>query len=317
MQFFKHLLSKLQANQNVYLLTVIQNSGSSPGRKGFKMLVSEDGFIYGSIGGGVMEFNLVEATKKLLQGKDHKILFKKQVHRGDKDHGSGMICSGEQTVVFHPLHATHIPMAEEILAALKSNTKGVLLLTPNAISFSGNQLEQKFDFQINNAEDWIFKEQIGFTNTLYLVGGGHVSLSVSELFVTLGFHVVVFDDRENLNTFEQNTHAHRKEIIDFQDIASYIPEDSQTYVAIMTNRYIDDKLVLSKLIHKKMAYLGVLGSTAKLKAMWEVLERDGVSQALLNKVNGPIGLSIKSQTPEEIAVSIAAEVIKVKNVRLR
>jgi Xanthine and CO dehydrogenases maturation factor, XdhC/CoxF family len=313
MQFYKHLLSKLQTNQNVYLLTVIENSGSSPGRKGFKMLVAEDGFIFGSIGGGVMEFSLVESTKKLLEEGNLKIFFKKQVHRGDKENGSGMICSGEQTVVFHPLDAKHIPMISEMIDCLEGNKKEMLILTPTSIQLSNKELEDKFDIKIASEQDWIYKEQIGFKNTLYIIGGGHVSVAVSELFVTLGFYVIVFDDRENLNTLEQNTSAHQKLIVDYREISNYISEGRQNYVAIMTNRYIDDKLILSNLLNKKLAYLGVLGSTAKLKAMWEVLQREGITKSQLSSVHGPIGISIKSQTPDEIAVSIAAEVIRVKN----
>ena len=70
---------------------------------------------------------------------------------------------------------------------------------------------------------------------------------------------------------------------------------------------------MSKLISNSYAYIGVLGSTAKLKTMWEVLQKEGVAMAQLNTVHAPIGLPIKSQTPNEIAVSIAAEVIKIKN----
>ena len=314
MKFWQHLLSKLRDNQNVYLLTVIENMGSSPGRKGFKMLVAEDGFIFGSIGGGVMEFLLVEEAKKLLQNDNLKIFLKKQVHRGQKENGSGMICSGEQTVVFHPLNAQHISIIEGILDCLQSNNKGTFTLTASSINFSNEQAKNKFDYQINSSEDWFFKEHIGFKNTLYIVGGGHVSVAVSELFVTLGFHVVVFDDRENLNTLELNTAAHQKLIIDFKEIANYILEGTESYVAIMTNRYIDDKLVLSKLIKNNFAYIGVLGSTAKLKKMWDALQKKGVTMTELNRIHGPIGLSIKSQTPHEIAVSIAAEVIKIKNI---
>jgi len=239
------------------------------------MLVAEDGFIFGSIGGGVMEFSLVEYTKQLLKEGDLKIHFKKQVHRGDKEHGSGMICSGEQTVVFHPLDAEQIPVIENILTALQTNQQGTLHLTPSSISFSPNSQKEKFEYEITSSEDWFFKEQIGIKDTLNIVGGGHVSVAVSDLFVKLGFHVIVFDDRENLNTLEQNKTAHQKLVIDFHDISSHISEGAQSYVAIMTNRYIDDKLVLSKLIEKEFAYLGVLGSKAKLKAMWEVLQRDG------------------------------------------
>ncbi|WP_298313189.1 XdhC family protein [uncultured Aquimarina sp.] len=314
MEFWQHLLSKLQDTQNVYLLTVIENIGSSPGRRGFKMLVAEDGFIFGSIGGGVMEFSLVEEAKKLLQTGDLKIFLKKQVHQGHKQNGSGMICSGEQTVVFHPLNIAHVPVIEAILDCLRNNGKGTFVVTPTSINFSKDQLTNAFEYQIASSLDWFFKEHIGYRSTLYIVGGGHVSVAVSELFVTLGFYVVVFDNREQLNTIELNTSAHQKLILDFNEIANYIPESPDNYVAIMTNRYTDDKLVLSKLIRKSFAYIGVLGSTAKLKTMWEVLQKEGITISQLNEIHAPIGLAIKSQTPNEIAVSIAAQVIKIKNV---
>ncbi|MFD2562522.1 XdhC family protein [Aquimarina rubra] len=313
MKFWQHLLSKLRDYQNVYLLTVIENIGSSPGRKGFKMLVAEDGFIFGSIGGGVMEFSLVEEAKKLLRNRDLKIFLKKQIHQGHKENGSGMICSGEQTVVFHPLNNTHISVIEDILDCLQNNTNGILTLTPTLLNFSNEQLTNKFEYKINASQDWFFKEYIGHKSTLYIVGGGHVSVAVSELFVTLGFYVIVFDNRKDLNTLELNTSAHQKLIVDFNEIGNYISEGSESYVAIMTNRYTDDKLVLSKLIRNNFAYIGVLGSKAKLKTMWEVLQKEGVTTSELNIVRAPIGLTIKSQTPEEIAVSIAAEVIKIKN----
>ncbi|AXT53397.1 XdhC/CoxI family protein [Aquimarina sp. BL5] len=314
MEFWQHLLSKLQDTQNVYLLTVIENIGSSPGRRGFKMLVAEDGFIFGSIGGGVMEFSLVEEAKKLLQTGDLKIFLKKQVHQGHKQNGSGMICSGEQTVVFHPLNIAHVPVVEAILDCLRNNGKGTFVVTPTSINFSKDQLANAFEYKIASSLDWFFKEHIGYRSTLYIVGGGHLSVAVSELFVTLGFYVVVFDNREQLNTLELNTSAHQKLILDFNEIANYIPEGPDNYVAIMTNRYTDDKLVLSKLIRKNFAYIGVLGSTAKLKTMWEVLQKEGITISQLNEIHAPIGLAIKSQTPNEIAVSIAAQVIKIKNV---
>ena len=76
MIFWQQLLTQLQQDKKVYLLTVIENFGSSPGRKGFKMLVSDDGFIFGSVGGGVMEFTLVEEVKALLQ-KEKQPIFSK------------------------------------------------------------------------------------------------------------------------------------------------------------------------------------------------------------------------------------------------
>ncbi|WP_372755404.1 XdhC family protein [Labilibaculum sp.] len=313
MKFWQHILSNLIDTHNVYLLTVIDNIGSSPGRKGFKMLVTEDGFIFGSIGGGLMEFSLVEEAKKLLQDGDLKIFLKKQLHQGHKENGSGMICSGEQTVVFHPLGAQHISMIKGILDCLQANNRGVFTLTPTSIIFSNEQLKGQFESKINSAQDWLYKEYIGFKNTLYIVGGGHVSLAVSDLFVTLGFHVVVVDNREYLSTLDLNRSAHQKLVVDFNLITNYISEGSESYVVIMTSNYTDDEFVLSKLIRKSFAYIGILGSTSKLKTIWRALQKKGVTASELNVVHAPIGLAIKSQTPYEIAISIAAQIIMIKN----
>lgn len=313
MKIWKHTLDKLLDNQKVYFLTVIENFGSSPGRKGFKMLVAEDGFIFGSVGGGVMEFTLVEEVKKLFKGENCPTFIKKQIHKGKIKDGSGMICSGEQTVAFHCLNQEHITVVEDILKCLDNNERGTLCLSANSFYFSHKVLENQFNYEIKSTEDWFYEEQIGYKETIYIVGGGHVGLAVSELFNTLGFYVIVLDDRSNLNTFEENTFAHKKELISFNQVGNYIQEGANSYVAIMTNKYTDDKLVLSKIIRNNYKFIGVLGSKAKLKTLWEVMRNEGFSEKELNTVHAPIGLSIKSQTPEEIAVSIAAQVIQIKN----
>ena len=313
MIFWQHILDKLQDNQKVYVLTVIENSGSSPGRKGFKMLIAQDDFIFGSVGGGVMEFSLVEEAQQLLLKANSPIFIKKQIHKGRIKDGSGMICSGEQTVAFHCLVSEHIPVIQHILASLQKGEKGSLSLTPKSFSFSDKRLDNQFEYQINSEEDWLFEEHIGFRESLYIIGGGHVGVAVSDLFVKLGFHVSVFDNREDLNTLENNNFAHQKLVIDYNNIEDYLPQESDTYVAIMTNKYTEDKLVLSKLIRNNYKFIGVLGSKAKLKTMWKILLREGFTKEELDAIHAPIGLSIKSETPEEIAVSIAAEIILVKN----
>lgn len=314
MKFWQQLLSKLQEDIPVYLLTVIQNSGSSPGRRGFKMLVAQDGFIYGSIGGGVMEFSLVEEIKELLQQKEQPIFFRKQIHQGNGKDKSGMICSGEQTVVFHPLDTSHISLVEDILNCLQNNQQKTLCFSPTGIEFDASGITEKYAATIQAASDWQFKELIAFKETVYIVGGGHVGLAVSQLFKQLNFQVVVFDNRENLNTLNANAFAHQKQVIEYSNIEKHIKQGNDSYVVIMTNKYTDDKLVLSRLLRKNHKFIGVLGSKAKLKTMWEVMLKEGFTQQELNTVYAPIGLQIKSQTPEEIAVSIAAQIIEVKNI---
>lgn len=313
MDFWKNILTKLQDNQKVYLLTVIENIGSSPGRQGFKMMIAEDGSIYGSIGGGIMEFNLVEEIKKILKNESQTIFIKRQIHQGKTKNSSGMICSGEQSIAFHPLGINHLLIVKNIIKLLHNNQRGVLHLTQTLFEFGLEEIEKQFHYKINNSENWYYKEQIGFKNTLYIVGGGHVSLSTAKIFRLLGFHIVVFDNRQHLNTLEQNDYAHEKHIIQYQEIENYIKPGNESYIAIMTNKHSNDKTVLSKIIKNNYKYIGVLGSKIKMQTMFEVMLKEGFTNKEFNKVNTPIGITINSKTPDEIAISIAAQIIKVKN----
>jgi len=315
MIFWQHIADRLADGQKLYVLTVIANSGSSPGRRGFKMLVAQDDFIFGSVGGGVMEFTLVDEARELLKEENPPTFIKRQIHRGKIKDGSGMICSGEQTIAFHCIDSNKIAVINDIITYLEKGKKGLFSLTPDSLNFSSEESATHFKTQINSATDWLFEEQLGFQDTLYIVGGGHVGVAVSEVFLKLGFYIVVFDNRENLNTLDNNLSAHQKKVVDYNQISEYIPPGTSSYVAIMTNTYTDDKLVLSKLIHNGYKYIGVLGSKSKLKTLWKVMLQEGFSREELDKVHAPIGLSIKSETPEEIAVSIAAEVIGVRNRR--
>ena len=313
MIFWRHILERLQRKEKLYLLTVIENFGSSPGRKGFKMLVTQDEFIFGSIGGGVMEFALVEEAQHLLLGENPPNFIKKQIHKGSIENGSGMICSGEQTVAFHCLVHHHMSEVESIVQCLERGDKGTLRLTGESFAFSDKMLEKQFEFSVESMESWYFEEHIGFREILYIIGGGHVGVAVSELFAKLGFYVIVYDNRERLNTLQNNTSAHHTQVVPYAEIAEYLQQGEQSYVVIMTNKYTDDKLALSKLIRNKYKFMGVLGSKAKLKTMWKDLLKEGFTRDELQKVHAPIGLSIKSETPDEIAVSIAAQVIAIKN----
>lgn len=313
MIFWQHILDRIRDDQAVYILTVIENSGSSPGRKGFKMMVAEDGFIFGSVGGGVMESSLVEEAKHLLSEGKSATFIKRQIHRGAIEHGSGMICSGEQTVAFHRLDHNHVSVIKNVIDCLQSGGNGSLSLTQNSYSFSKQEVESQFMSHIDSKEDWSFDEHVGFREMLYIVGGGHVGVAVSQLFISLGFHVVVFDNRDGLNTLESNNFAHQKIVVDYNGIQDHVHPSDHSYVAIMTNKYTDDKLVLSKLLRNNHKFIGVLGSKAKLKTMWKDLLKEGFTKEELLTVYAPIGMSIKSETPMEIAVSVAAQIIQIKN----
>jgi xanthine dehydrogenase accessory factor len=314
MNHWQFIHSKIAQNKAVYLLTVCQHKGSSPGRQGFKMVVANDAEIFGSIGGGVMEFNLVELCKGLLKKENPKSFIKNQIHKGTIVDGSGMICSGEQSILFYPLEYSNLDLVAKIVDNFDENKSGLLSINPNFIEFSSNKFSNtKYSYTYKDENYWSYHEQLNQKDVLYIIGGGHVSLATSKLFKELGFYTIVFDNRANLNTLEANSYANKKEIVDFENIEAYIPESNYAYVAIMTNTYIDDKLILSKLLNKKYRFIGVLGSRSKIEVMFEVLEKEGFNKNMLSKVHAPIGMKIHSQTPEEIAISIAAQITSIRN----
>ncbi len=296
------------------LLVVAESSGSSPGRQGFKMAVAEDE-IAGSIGGGVMEVRLVEQAKvksKKAKGKiDAKII--EQVHRGKSLNSSGMICSGKQTVVFFRLDSLHLKTIQKIIRALKTHQPKVLQIAPNNFQLVENRLEA-FKFERRGENDFLFAEKLGFKNKLFIVGGGHCALALSELASKMDFYITLFDDRPNLNTVVKNKFIHEKIIVEsYEQIGNFILPGANHFVVVMTLGYKFDRIVIRKLIDRDFKYFGVLGSRVKMRTLLRDLRKEGFDEKRLNQIRTPIGLPIGSRTPEEIAISIAAEIIAVKN----
>jgi xanthine dehydrogenase accessory factor len=123
----------------------------------------------------------------------------------------------------------------------------------------------------------------------------------------------VYDDREGIATMNNNIFANEKKIISYDKIGNEITESEKEYVTIMTFGHIADELVLKQLIRKKIKYLGMMGSASKVNQIYMNLLKAEYTKDDINNVHSPIGVSINSKTPEEIAISIAAEIIKIKN----
>lgn len=311
MNFWKRLHHQLSSGKPAVLLYVLDSEGSSPGRKGFKMYVAEGKEMQGSIGGGIMEHKLVELARELLDKGSFSPFIKRQIHQTNiAENKSGMICSGEQTVAFYYL----TPALSDGIKLLAEGKEGVLLLNQTGVSFTAdsNQKEQ-FVSVVLDEKHWLFQEKIGFKNKLYIIGGGHVGLAFSQLAYWLNFHIILLDNREGLNTFAENKFTHEKRIVNYNEIDFHVSEGEDVYVVLMSFGYKTDEQILKRLIGKKVKYFGVMGSQAKMKTLFENLIKEGYSKEYLEGIHTPIGIPIFSKTPEEIAVSIAAEIIKVKN----
>lgn len=315
MEIWSFIQRELSENNNVMLITVVERNGSSPGIVGFKMAVSETGTMTGSIGGGVMEYNLVDLAKNEAKTGNQKTFIKRQIHNPDagKD-TSGLICSGEQTHAFIPLNKSHIEIINNILVVLDIGDNGALTLNQTGLHFNENKtLQEQINYQYNDENSWEYKEQIGLKPTIYIFGAGHVSLPMSQIFRVLDFKVVVLDDRKDLSTFDNNIYAHQKRIIDYKNIGDLVTEGENSFAVIMTVAHKSDAIVLKQLVTKKLKYLGMIGSKKKVKTIYESLMNEGISESDLAKVDAPIGLSINSESTAEIAISIAAKIIQVKN----
>lgn len=306
---------QLATHEKIMLLVVVESKGSSPGRQGFKMAVGTEGGLHGSIGGGIMEIKLAELAKNRLQEGDILPFFKKQIHNKEVTHDqSGMICSGKQTILFFTLQKKDLPTIKCLVFYLKKNIPTVLKISgQNLAIFENITLTDPFNFVFIDETSFVVTENLGFKNELYIVGGGHCALALSELMSKMDFYIHLFDDRSDVNTVEKNKFVHQKHLVDYEQIGVYIPSGNNVYVVVMTVGYRTDTVVLRQLLGKNVRYLGVLGSAAKMKTLLEELKKEGFSDEILKGIHTPIGLTIRSQTPEEIAVSIAAEIISVKN----
>ncbi len=300
----------------VMLLYVMESQGSSPGRQGFFMAVNAEEEMQGSIGGGIMEHKFVEMSKQILKDHSKEVLIKKQVH--DKQAGqnqSGMICSGEQTILLYLVQKKDASAIQEIIKALKKDKIGVMKISPEGVEFSkGQHKAQTFSYKYIVDDEWDYEENIGYKNHLYIVGGGHCALALSRLMSSLDFYIHLFDTREDLFTMKKNKSVHqKKQIKNYPAMSKYILPGQNSYVVIMTFGYRTDDEALRSIITKNFKYLGILGSAKKIEKLFDEYRQEGFDETALQKIHAPVGLKIKSQTPEEIAISIAAEIIKVKN----
>lgn len=311
-RFWNELAQLMKDGQKAMLLYVFSNEGSSPGKQGFKMAISDNGVMLGSIGGGIMEQKLVELAKEnLLSTSDFVPFVKKQIHNkeAEKDQ-SGMICSGEQIVGFYKMAYDDIAIVEVIT----NSSEGILSLSEKGLEYQSGQLLDHIRYEQASDHQWTYQEDVRQKHIAHIVGAGHVGLALSRTLHQLGFYVHIYDDRQNLYTLNKNEYANEKHIVDYEEIEKHIiPDHNYNYVIIVSFGYRTDKLVLKRLIKNEYRFLGMMGSVEKVTQLRSELLTEGVKSDDLDKVVAPIGILKHSKTPEEIAVSIAAQIIEVKN----
>ena len=145
-----------------------------------------------------------------------------------------------------------------------------------------------------------------------IFGAGHIAVCVSKLAKMVGFRVVIIDDRKEFANQDRFPEADKIIIESIDKALQDIKITPSTYIIIVTRGHLQDQEVLASVIKSKAAYLGMIGSRKKNATVFQYLKEQGISEDELAKVHAPIGIDIKAQTSEEIAVSIIAEIIQVR-----
>ena len=312
----KDLMVKLkeQAVQgnDCYLIALIESEGSTPRSSGAYMLVNKNGWVAGTVGGGGMEYAAVlEAQKKLQKGEAKS--FQK---RFDLTTAAGMACGGYCSLQFCYLPAqkeTEI-LAEYVLYKLEGRYPWWLLLPMGEGSILVEDflpLKKHQGFYDLDGKEY-YAEQYNYDGRVFVFGAGHVARELVPLLSHLGFQCVVLDDREEFADPAVFPTAHKVLQVDYTKLEGIVKPNCKDYAVVMTRGHVHDANCERFLLTTPVPYIGVMGSKNKAKLARETLLAEGYTEAQLARITTPIGLDIGSETPAEIAVSIAAQLIQVR-----
>lgn len=328
--FWQHLAKKIETTGMAILVITAAAEKGSPGNVGFAMSVclkdATETDVQGTIGGGIMEQNLIAEAKDILQ-KQATVRFCRKLHhfKHPRKTPSGLICAGSQTIILLSLTREDLPVLRTIARAAQENSPLYFLATPQGLKVEESIIEEStqtahenlplYSFSFTNENEWSYSECVGAPHTAYIVGGGHVGLALSRQLSWLNFRTIVLDSREiaTTDTLKQNTFADLIITTPYTNLAEYIPEQNRTYVIIVTSSYPTDVQALVSLSGRSFPYIGLMGSRAKIATIFREAEAAGIPKDWLSSIHAPLGLDINSDSPEEIAVSIAAELIALKN----
>ena len=318
----KTIKTNLEHEQPLVLVTVIASSGATPRGAGARMLVGKEGRICGTIGGGAVEYRSAQIAARVLAEKTslgHDFTLTK-----DDVQNLGMICGGACNVFFHyiPAGDEHtIMLCEEAEEQFQKGSnlwlltqlgeKGQMGLYSDNLGFWGILVSDELKLsrhpeRIGN----IFAEQINAAGRVYVFGGGHVAQELVPVLSHVGFRCVVMDDRAEFAKSELFPGAEAVICGDLTRLEEYLTIGSEDYVCVMTRGHAYDTVIQAQVLKCRPTYCGVIGSAFKAAGVRKTLKEEyGLLDEELDLVTTPIGLNIKGETPAEIAISIAAQMI--------
>ncbi len=343
---FKKLKEELKRNRPCVLATVVLQAGPSPRGAGSKCLIMQDGSIVGTVGGGLLEAHTLKKAKEVFEQELPLRLYFSLKGKDVAD--TDMLCGGNAQVFLEPVTGQNEAQVEIFSQMARIEQRGGKALTALSLELSdwqdGNvprillmqdgekigslspnlQIEQELE---SNMDSFIGSKAPGVLNIqgkdvylepvmadpiLYVFGGGHVSKQIVPLATKVGFKVVVTDDRPEFAAPDFFPEAAEVKMLPFDSVMDKLPVNEDSYIVIVTRGHMHDKNVLAQALRTKAKYIGMIGSRRKRDIIYQKLLEDGFTENDLKRVFSPIGLDIGAETPEEIAVSIVAELIKVR-----
>ena len=312
------------------MAAIVASSGSTPRGAGSRMLVTKNGIKAGTIGGGAVEHRAMEIALEALKAGES--FFRSFCLTRSQTADLGMVCGGDVKVYFQyvsPDDSQAVLLCSQILEALKEDKDSWLLLdltnepswNMSLVSPAPGAKEIAPEFlpylgpkacQFTAGERSYYAEPLVQAGTVYVFGGGHVAQELVPLLSHVGFRCVVMDDREDFANQKLFPQAAATITGDMSRIGDYVRITGRDYVCIMTRGHQYDYLVQKQVLPLKPRYIGIMGSKNKIHVVTEKLLADGFSLEEINACHMPIGTRILAQTPAEIAVSVAGELIMVR-----
>lgn len=301
-KIIKRILDVWQSNKAAMLISIIDKSGSTPRGVGTQMLVDEDGIITGTIGGGAVEKEAIELAAASIRTRQS---FTKNFELNMKDSSLNMVCGG--ALFLHFLYVDKELFEAEVKAIdskIDSKESGFMVIdtVENKLAFSSDAVSTSNTVSI----------PLPVPDRVIIFGAGHVAQALVPVLSNVGFGCTIVDNREEF--IDKSLFPDAEDVIlgDYENIEDNVALTSKDYVIIMTHGHTHDYEVLEQVLRKEQIYIGVMGSRRKKEFVNDRLLKAGFSKERIDTIHAPIGLSIGGVTPEEIAISVAAELISVR-----
>jgi xanthine dehydrogenase accessory factor len=332
----------LSAGEPAVLVSIISMEGSTPRGSGTKMVVGADGKSYGTVGGSLLEANAITESHNVLAKQKSALMYFNL--EGTDTSSDGMICGGKAVLLldFIPPTNENQELFKQMYNTISNgrsfyfitaftesgetmNITGHCLLFPDGNTSGDCPLAEPeitdLQAELHNISSTTILsiggkkyviDPVGNIKTLYCFGAGHVAQPTARIAAMCGFEVVVIDDREEFANTERFPEAsHICVIEDFRHALDGLKIDRDSFIVIVTRGHTYDRIVLEQALKTDAGYIGMISSRTKRDSIFKALINAGTASAKdLERVHSPIGLDIDAETPEEIAVSIIAELIQ-------